>query len=1112
MAKAVRKSPSLDYQGASQSVVINHLDVRPVVRQTLDIKKWRNATILAEGLTQNRVGLYDIYDDVLIDLILFRAIEKRIIHITNLPIVFIDSNGQRNDKICDLAKKLFFRQMLRYIMESIFWGHSLIELNWTEKKPNTKLVARKHVKPRYKIVTTNQNDTSGVNYDDDKMFYNYLEVGDSEDLGLLLKVAPYALWKRADIGDWSEFVELFGMPSTLGKYTNPETRKVLREAFDKMGGRPRLIIPNDAQVEMQESKSANGDGGLFNTFREALNEEMTIGVLGNTMTTIEAKSSGYAQSETQHKDQSELKKDDRAFVLSVLNENLVGYLIRERFTQGGEFQFMDDEHLSMTQRLAIDLQLHNIVPIDTAYWYEKYKLPMPTVPIEAKQEAVIPEKKPKKGQNLHLSEQDGSDDAANSWLKSLYSDNRGDDSMIQHYYNTLNTALREAVSTEVGIRYGQDWAFDIGLQADAMRFAVFKNHAAKNDMLKLMTTDSGMLKPFSTWKKDVASLVNGYNQDWLQAEYQTAVASARMGVKWQQFERRKSVYPNLHYKTQHDDRVRPSHALMDGIVRPMDDVFWKTNYPPNGWRCFTPETMILTAEGWSRIEGLQAGQQVIGGSGVPQTIEFVHSNDFDGHILRLIHKKEHIMTTPNHRILTLKGWMRADSLEVGDIIIQLPQISSKNKIIFYINHVYTIFRNFLMTFPCRTLAIDTLNANVELGQENIYPITSDILVKDRLKTATFNEINHILFALGWFLFCIRMILGKLFKVILSCFSRFFHHFGSPKSRSCFQFVRNLAHQWTIFFCESLSRVSAFNRFLVIHLSQDLTCFNAPFRIIKPLTLDCIASPARLHAATSKNFHQLARLSIPTFVQFSESEKFVNIQTAEGFTDGAPLNGFDSLNNFIRYAFFHYKFIRIDKIEEQSYHGKVFNLSVKTDESYITSLGIVHNCRCNVIQTDLPPTEVLPEGESLPPPIFQHNSGMTGRLFAPYHPYYEVSAQNKEASERIATQLQNQAHEAHAKESAQAVRKSFVPKQFDLNGKQASVSISALTILDSDFEPKLKAARNYCLSIIGDIAQQLQFSEIVNGLHYYLYSFDYFGEAYIFKLVFDEHLSLKNIIL
>ncbi|RJR31889.1 MAG: DUF935 family protein [Candidatus Latescibacterota bacterium] len=34
-----------------------------------------------------------------------------------------------------------------------------------------------------------------------------------------------------------------------------------------------------------------------------------------------------------------------------------------------------------------------------------------------------------------------------------------------------------------------------------------------------------------------------------------------------------------------DDRVRPGHAAMHGVIRRHDDVFWQTWYPPNGFRC-----------------------------------------------------------------------------------------------------------------------------------------------------------------------------------------------------------------------------------------------------------------------------------------------------------------------------------------------------------------------------------------------------------------------------------------------------------------------------------------------------------------------------------------------
>jgi SPP1 gp7 family putative phage head morphogenesis protein len=39
------------------------------------------------------------------------------------------------------------------------------------------------------------------------------------------------------------------------------------------------------------------------------------------------------------------------------------------------------------------------------------------------------------------------------------------------------------------------------------------------------------------------------------------------------------------YLTVGDDRVRPTHAAMDGVRAPKDDPFWKENMPPNGYNC-----------------------------------------------------------------------------------------------------------------------------------------------------------------------------------------------------------------------------------------------------------------------------------------------------------------------------------------------------------------------------------------------------------------------------------------------------------------------------------------------------------------------------------------------
>lgn len=39
------------------------------------------------------------------------------------------------------------------------------------------------------------------------------------------------------------------------------------------------------------------------------------------------------------------------------------------------------------------------------------------------------------------------------------------------------------------------------------------------------------------------------------------------------------------YVTVGDDRVRESHAKLDGVTMPKDDPFWQTHWPPNGWNC-----------------------------------------------------------------------------------------------------------------------------------------------------------------------------------------------------------------------------------------------------------------------------------------------------------------------------------------------------------------------------------------------------------------------------------------------------------------------------------------------------------------------------------------------
>lgn len=50
-------------------------------------------------------------------------------------------------------------------------------------------------------------------------------------------------------------------------------------------------------------------------------------------------------------------------------------------------------------------------------------------------------------------------------------------------------------------------------------------------------------------------------------------------------ERQKDVFPYWRYQTAQDDRVRDSHAALEGVVLPANDPFWQTHFPPWDFNC-----------------------------------------------------------------------------------------------------------------------------------------------------------------------------------------------------------------------------------------------------------------------------------------------------------------------------------------------------------------------------------------------------------------------------------------------------------------------------------------------------------------------------------------------
>ena len=109
----------------------------------------------------------------------------------------------------------------------------------------------------------------------------------------------------------------------------------------------------------------------------------------------------------------------------------------------------------------------------------------------------------------------------------------------------------------------------------------YQNVRSLTDLLK----DNELKQNFYKFKEKATETFNDYNVNYLKAEYNTAIGSSRMAGEWMRIESDKDLLPLLEYDTVGDGRVRPEHAILDKIVRPVDDKFWDSLYPPNGWNC-----------------------------------------------------------------------------------------------------------------------------------------------------------------------------------------------------------------------------------------------------------------------------------------------------------------------------------------------------------------------------------------------------------------------------------------------------------------------------------------------------------------------------------------------
>ncbi|MFR9574284.1 MAG: DUF935 family protein [Rikenellaceae bacterium] len=346
-----------------------------------DMRSWRSAHQTAIDVENpRRERLYDIYNDVELDLHATGCVDQRKGFTQSKSYKLVDSKGVENEEATQLFEAQWFRELVDHILDSRFWGHSLIQLGDVVKDDagmrykDVTLIPRKHVIPEYGVIVKERGDEwmQGVSYRDAPIADWVIEAGRPKDLGLYLKVAAQTIPKKNMLAYWDQFGEIFGMPIRVARTTSRDasTRQNIEKMLDSMGAAAWGLFPEGTEIDIKES-SRTDTYNVYDKRIDRANSEMSKGILNQTMT-IDSGSS-LSQSEVHLEVFKNVIEKDATMVQAIINDHLIPRMVKHGFPIAG-LRFVYDESIDYTpeQQTANETMLLEHFDCDPKFFENKY--------------------------------------------------------------------------------------------------------------------------------------------------------------------------------------------------------------------------------------------------------------------------------------------------------------------------------------------------------------------------------------------------------------------------------------------------------------------------------------------------------------------------------------------------------------------------------------------------------------------------------------------------------------------------------------------------------------------------------------------------------------------
>ncbi len=351
-----------------------------------DIADWRRAWQMAINVdSPNRQTLYDIYRDVEADAHLSGCVNQRVGFVLARSFKLVDAGGNEDADALHYFDQGWFKQLCRLTLDSVYWGHSLVELGDIVTDGDgcpcfdgVRLIPRKHVIPEFGrvVAEAGQDWTSGIEYRKPPFSDWLVEAGQPYDLGLYLKAALHTIPKKNMLAFWDAFGEIFGMPMRVAKTSTRDDRERNRifNMLANMGNKQSAVLDSETEIEFVESSR----GDAYNVYDQRVsraNSELSKLIIGQTMTIEDG--SSLSQSQTHLQVFENIVEADRDMLRDMVNNQLLPRMVRLGFPLGGlRFDWDDAIDYTPEQQVAYETMVADRYEVDPMYFAEKYSMPV----------------------------------------------------------------------------------------------------------------------------------------------------------------------------------------------------------------------------------------------------------------------------------------------------------------------------------------------------------------------------------------------------------------------------------------------------------------------------------------------------------------------------------------------------------------------------------------------------------------------------------------------------------------------------------------------------------------------------------------------------------------